>query len=63
MIVIFLNALDAVGKVLTIFLASSDANLLTKSGAAFDAILWPLSVVIIGIAVLFLYKVEPKQDS
>lgn len=64
MIVIFLNALDAVGKFLTtLLLASSDIKLFVKFGMALDAILWPLSIVIIGIAVLFLYKVEPKQDS
>lgn len=64
MIVIFLNTLDVIGKLITIiFASSSDLSLLTKLGAAFDAVLWHLYIVIIGVAVLFLYKVEPKQDA
>jgi len=64
MIVIFLNTLDVIGNLISVMTTGpSDMGFFTKLGSAFDAVLWPLSIVIIGIAVLFLYKIDLKPNT
>jgi hypothetical protein len=61
LIVIFLNFTDAIGIAMQIITADTGQNLITKIGASFDDVLWPVSIAVIGIAVVKMLPLSKRQ--